>query len=623
MKKRLLSALVCAALVFGLAAAGFAAEANPTVEEAAQVLSALDIMTGDENGDLHLGKTVTRAEFTKLTVAASAWADSVGPAASVSPYPDVPKSSWAAPYVQVAKEKGMVMGSLSGYFEPDRNITLVEGVTMVLRLLGYQDSDFSGAWGSGQMAMYQSLKLDKNISAGRDDAMTRQDALWLFYHLLTAKNKSGQVYLATLGHTLTAAGEIDRVALVNSAMEGPLVAEGNWQASLPFAAATAKVYRNGKAGTLADVQSLDVVYYSKPMRSLWAWSNKVTGSIQKISPSASSPTSVTVGGQPYTLETSSAAYALSDLGAFQTGDTVTLLLGRSGGVAAVRTPGESAGMTYGVVTGTGNASYQDKDGKSYTASTVYVTATDGNPYSYQWEDKNRKFEAGDMVQITAGDDGFQLKKLSATSLTGRVNTGGTALGGYDFASDVEILDTCGDGAALRVYPSRLAGVSFKDKMVRYYVLNENGEISRMILSDVTGDIHQYGVLTDVTESALGMTLLSSYVYDVAGVPGAYTSKTSIWNLEKGPCQIKMDGKEVGRIYNLTGAELTAVDGNTAVAGARQYTLSDSVAVYELRNKKYYLTDLSRVTGGGYDLTGWYDKAASEGGRIRVIIAEAE
>ena len=34
-----------------------------------------------------------------------------------------------------------------------------------------------------------------------------------------------------------------------------------------------------------------------------------------------------------------------------------------------------------------------------------------------------------MVQITAGDDGFQLKKLSATSLTGRVNAGGTALGG--------------------------------------------------------------------------------------------------------------------------------------------------------------------------------------------------
>ena len=29
---------------------------------------------------------------------------------------------------------------------------------------------------------------------------------------------------------------------------------------------------------------------------------------------------------------------------------------------------------------------------------------------------------------------------------------------------------------------------------------------------------------------------------------------------------------------------------------------------------------SRVTGGGYDLTGWYDKDESAGGRIRVIIA---
>ena len=37
----------------------------------------------------------------------------------------------------------------------------------------------------------------------------------------------------------------------------------------------------------------------------------------------------------------------------------------------------------------------------------------------------------------------------------------------------------------------------------------------------------------------------------------------------------------------------------------------------------FYSDLSRVTSGGYDLTGWYDKAESEGGRIRVVIAEAE
>ena len=62
-----------------------------------------------------------------------------------------------------------------------------------------------------------------------------------------------------------------------------------------------------------------------------------------------------MGGQTYAIETASAAYDLSDLGAFRVGDNVTLLLGRSGGVAAVRTPGESGGTICGVVTAIGTA----------------------------------------------------------------------------------------------------------------------------------------------------------------------------------------------------------------------------------------------------------------------------
>ena len=108
------------------------------------------------------------------------------------------------------------------------------------------------------------------------------------------------MYLTTLGHSLTASGEIDRVALVNSAMEGPLVAEGDWQASLPFALTTATVYRDGKAAQPADIQTLDVVYYSKPMHTVWAWSGKATGTIQQIN-TTSNPTAATVNGQTMPL----------------------------------------------------------------------------------------------------------------------------------------------------------------------------------------------------------------------------------------------------------------------------------------------------------------------------------
>lgn len=619
MKKRIVSVLLAAALVLGLAVPAFAAQAQVTVDEAAQVLAALDIMTGDENGDLHLDQPVTRAEFTKLTVAASAYADSVGPTASISPYPDVPRTNWAAPYIQVAQEKGMVRGYLDGTFRPNNQIQLVEGVSMVLSLLGYTNEDFSGAWGSGQMAKYQALGLDRGVTAGKNDPMTRQDALWLFYNLLTAPTKTGQVYLTTLGHSLTASGEIDRVALVNSAMEGPMVAEGNWQASVPFSLTTATVYRDGKAAQLSDIQTLDVVYYSESMHTVWAWSGKATGTIQQIN-TTSNPTAVTVGGKAYAIETASAAYDLSDLGSFRVGDSVTLLLGRTGGVAAVRTSGGSSAAVYGVVTAIGTASYQDENGHSYTADAITLTATDGGTYSYRCDNADKTFDPGDLVQVTGGT---QVSKLTSAALTGKVSADGTSIGSHALASNVEILDTYGDTQTLRVYPSRLAGVNLTSGMVRWYSTNAQGEIDRLILNDVTGDLHQYGVLTDVTEQSFGMVLMSSYVYDIAGVPGVYTSQTTIWNLEKGPCQVRMDGKEVERIYNLTGTALTAVDGKTAMAGTQAWTISDSVVVYEYRDKNYYLSDLSRVSGGGYDLTGYYDKTQDQGGRIRVVIAEAE
>ena len=261
MKHRLLSGLLAAGLLLGLAPAALAA---PPVEGgAAQVLAALDIMVGDESGNLNLGATVTRAEFTKLAVAASTSRDTVGDAVAVKPYPDVPQTHWAAPYVKAAVDLSLVQGDLYGRFNPDQKITLAEGVTILLRLLGYTDSDFTGLWPAGQMAQYRALDLDEGVTSGQNDNMTRRDALYLFYNLMVTKDKNGSYYLNTLEPTLNLvnpAGELDRVGLINSAMEGPVVADAGWQGKLPFAAESAKVYRNGGLSDLGSVQIQDLVY---------------------------------------------------------------------------------------------------------------------------------------------------------------------------------------------------------------------------------------------------------------------------------------------------------------------------------------------------------------------------
>ena len=625
MKQRLLSGLLCAVLVLGLlpGLAPAAQAAAPAEEDAAQVLAALDIMVGDTSGSLNLDASVTRAEFTKMAVAASTSRDAVGDTVAVKPYPDVPQTHWAAPYIKAAVDLGLVQGDLHGNFNPGRTITLAEGVTIVLRLLGYEDADFTGVWPSGQMAQYRALDLDEGVTAGQDSAMKRRDALYLFYNLMITKNKEGTYYLNVLEPTLNlvnTAGELDRVALINSAMEGPVVASSGWQSQVGFDTASATVYRNGGESTLSAVQNQDVVYWSESMHTIWAYSNKVTGIYESAAPSASNPTSVTVAGKSYDIETTEAAYQLSDLGGYQVGDSVTLLLGRNGGVAAVGEASLAQDLVYGLVLSVENTTYEDSDGNSYNTRTATIFGTDGNTYRYPVE--SRSLEAGALVRVTNSEDGVEIRGLSSTKLTGRVSSDGKTLGRYTLASDVQIIDTYETCTPIQVYPSRLAGANLTGSTIRFYALNAQGEISHMILEDATGDLHQYGIITGVSEVSAGLVTNSAYTYDVGGVKQVFTSDTTIYNLKCDPCQVKMESDTtVERLYNLTEVEVDSINGNTIVdAQNRSYTLSDNVAVYVYENNEYQLTSLERVSGGDYRLTAWYDKPENEGGRIRVILA---
>lgn len=617
MKKRVLSALLAAALTLSLVTPALAVTSR---DDAAQVLAALDIMTGDESGNLNLSAPVTRAEFVKMLMAASPI--SVGDVTYVSPYPDVPASHWAAPYVEAAVTAGYVTGYLDGTFRPSNTITLAEGVVMALRLLGYTNEDFSGSFPAGQMAMYRTLDLDEGITIGQNDTMTRQDAMYLFYNLLTAPSKTtGQPYLSSvLGYGLTADGEVDTLALLNGTMDGPVVVgEAGWRDKIPFDISKASVTRNGVVTTAAALTDNDVVYWSKHLNALWVYTNKITGPIQAITP-ASAPTSVTVSGKSYEIETSTAAYALSDLGTFEVGDSVTLLLGRDGKVAAVAAPGQtSGGSVCGLVVSNVPQQYTDKNGNDYTAASVTILATDGNTYTYSTE--RTSVRTGTLVQAVPTENGMEVKNLSSASLSGKVNADGTKLGGRSFASNVEILDTYGDHG-VRVYPERLAGMEITEGMVRYYLLDGNGDISRLILKDATGDMHTYGVITSVSEMDLPNMMATSgtYVYDAAGTIQTISGST-VYNVQTGPFMMKTDGDKIDRFTNLTKLKITSVEGTTAYANNRQYAIWDDTLVYEVRDGKYYLTSLALVTGGDYTLTGWYDKDQTDGGRIRVILAE--
>jgi hypothetical protein len=615
--KKTISVFLALSLVLTLIVpSAFAASTDQeTVQQTIQVLG---IITGDENGNLNLSGNVTRAQFAKMMIAASVYRDSISSTASLSPFKDVKSTHWAASYIQAAVNAGWLTGYSDGTYRPDNNVKLEEAVSAVLKMLGYTSSDFSGAFPEAQLAKYRALGLDENISKTQGQYLSRQDCMNLFYNLMGTDTTSGSTYAAKLGYSLNDAGELDYSALVLKDMKGPyIVKDTTWTSNLPFASGTATVYRNGTASGISEVSLYDVYYYNTNMRTVWVYRNHVTGVYTAASPSTAAPTSVTVAGSSYSLSTSSAVFALSDLGAYGIGDTVTLLLGMNGDAVGVMSAEAVNTTRYGVVVSTGTQSYTDSSGNLNSSSTVSVACTDGSTYTFPVS--SSAFSEGSLVKVAYSGGQTSVSLLSNRAVSGAVNAAAPKLGSYTFADDVQIMDTTENGSYQIIYPSRLAGITISSGSVRYYALDGNGKISILILDDLPGDLYDYGILLSATESSSSSSASGSYKYIINGTSGSYSSNSKSFGMANkiGPVQFEFSGNSIVKMSSLTGVQLSSVNSLYAQSASRQYTIGDGLSVY-LYNGSYTLTNLSSVSDtDSYTLYGYYDQS---GGRIRLIVA---
>ena len=616
LKKRILSLLLAAVVLLGSAPAAFAAsEVLDSVIE--QVVRAAGIMVGDASGNMNLDKTVTRAEYAKMLVAASTYKDKVSGVSNSSPFSDVPYTHWAAGYIKTAVAQGWLTGYLDGSYKPDNTVTLEEAATGALKLLGYTTEDFSGSYPYGQLALYESLGLDTKVTASQGTAMTRRNMMYLFYNLLNAETRDGQVYAQTLGYTLNDNGEIDYLSMVSDTMQGPYVVEGSLSDIVSGDNKT--VYRNGYASTADAVQKYDVVYYNDS--AIWAYANAVTGTYQSASPSASSPTSVTVAGNTYEIETSDAAFELSTLGGLNIGDIVTLLLGRDGKVAAALPADEYATGVAGVVTAVGTGTYYNAVGNAYTARTITVTATDGASYTYPCS--KTSIEEGDLVSIGFGSAETDVSILKSASLSGAVS--GYSIGSRTMAKDVRILDV-NDTDAVRVYYSRLNGAELDSSDVRYYAENAAGEITDLILRDFTGDLYEYGIITSVSEQSDDMNLSGSYTYLLDGEKQTLTTSGKTLGASYGPARLTIENGQLASVRALS--QIRNPDAITQLGVTKDgesWLFSDECTVYLYQNTQYSLISLTELRNNfaSYNITCYYDKDTDDGGRIRIVIARPQ
>ena len=483
MKKRFFALLLAVCIACTMLVMPASAGGSNTAVQAAVMLGGLD--SGQD-----AGAALTRGQLAKLLAAFSSYRESAAAGnTSGALFTDVAGSDPLAAPIRIAVQQGWMSGYSDGSFRPSNTVTLEEACAAVLNLLGYDVTTLNDTFPTAQLNKARELGLRSDLAAGQGDTLTIADGALLLYNALTAQTAEGETYGSTLGLTVTD-GQVDVSSVLLEDVEGPFVADGSTQ--LPFEPEA--VYRNDEVTNSASLHTYDVYYYNVNARTLWIYTTKAAGRITAVSPSASAPTSVTVAGTEYTIGSSQAASALSSLNGGGVGQVVTLLLGMDDEVVRVLTGSEADQVFYGVVQDSSRSLIEDNGAD--VLQNVTVACTDGVTRTVQ-VDKSLNYPAGWLVEITVDENGESIRSIDEKHTSGAFSSGSTALGGTALAEDVEILDTTGEGMAGTIRPSRLSGVTLASDDVRYYTTNEAGEIDRLILDNVTGDLWTYGVLDDV------------------------------------------------------------------------------------------------------------------------------
>ncbi len=183
----LVLAFACAFTMF--AGAAFTDEADIQAKDAVNMLTALGVIEGYEDGSFNPDGVVTRAEMAKMifvvrnnTIDDSAYANNTSKLTDIT-------NHWAKGYIKFCESQGIIAGYGDNTFKPDATVTGVEAAKMLLVLTGY-DADKAGltgtAWATNTLRYAGSAGILDDVNSGLESGLPRQYAAQMIYNTLDA-----------------------------------------------------------------------------------------------------------------------------------------------------------------------------------------------------------------------------------------------------------------------------------------------------------------------------------------------------------------------------------------------------------------------------------------------------
>ena len=604
MKKKLLALLLAAVMTASLCAlpAGAAAKRTDRFSDlsdsqsilAAESLRLLGIMDGYGDGTFRPGAQLNRAQFCKMVICATQKENEMGQYRTVTVYPDVKPSHWAAGYINMAaKGKNIISGYPDGKFYPDRVVTLGQAVTILLRLLDYKDEHVGGVWPNSYLSAAAKIGLTENLSTANPNApLTRAQAAQMFVNLLRADCREGASFLSTTGVELK-----EDVVLVSSSATGP---DGKDTA---LQTASGQLYQiadgktsngcfNGLKGTLL-MKNGKVVSFLPDAKG----SNK-TVVVSKLSALQITDTT----GSKYALSNDTSVFYNSKEQSWSEvytwlnpGTSLTLYLGAAGNVEYIFVGGGSTaseavivykkGSTDNFKTLTGGAS-----GYTIYKNGVQATAADMRPYDVAtYSSATNSIRVCD-VRLTGYYESCKPNPKEPTSIT-------------VFGQEFPVLTTA---------QATLATFRPGDQMT--LLLTEDNQIAGAVKPDTSGaGANAVGIVKSISSSSAEVELLCGITIK-GGV--SFGSSDDMDMIEKRVQQMQnqlvrvtSQGKNMLGLVRLGGGVSGALDIEARKLGS--VSLAANVRVFEHTSDGVRATSLEELSGGsipaariGYARTNW-------------------
>lgn len=139
-------------------------------------LETLGVINGYGDGSFRPYEHITREEFAKLVITAVNKTDNALSCGYTSSFSDTPQGEWSVPYINYAAASGMVTGYADGTFKPQSDITYAEAATVILRIMGYNESDLGYFWPNNYVDKANSILLAGSVVADYNAPISRSTA---------------------------------------------------------------------------------------------------------------------------------------------------------------------------------------------------------------------------------------------------------------------------------------------------------------------------------------------------------------------------------------------------------------------------------------------------------------